>query len=775
MAESAYISTLLFFVVLSLVHYSDQLQPSQYQALLKIKQRLNFPAELTSWSENADFCNSEPNQSFTLVCYEDNVTQLHVEGNGVFPQLSEDFSSVSFFSNLLSLPNLKVLSLVSLGLRGKLPAIIGKLSSLEIVNVSSNYFEGSIPTEISHLKNLQSLIMDHNMFTGQLPNWLGTLPVLAVLSIKNNSLSGSLPISLSNLETLRALMLSSNLLSGEVPSLQNLANLQVLDLEDNKLGPHFPRLPTKLVSLVLRKNNFTYAELHDLSYFFQLKEVDISLNKFVGPFAPSLFSMPSLTYLDIAGNKFTGRLLEDMACNAELNFVNLSSNRLTGELPSCLQSNTKSRTVLYAGNCLSERYQNQHPYSFCRSEALAVRVLPHKQEKEIHSKAVLASSMVGGIIGGMVLLGLAFLVIRRQNGKQKMDKVPHTRLIVEKVSPAFTLKVLKDASYISETRKLGPLGLPPYRTFVLDELKEATNNFSALNLTGQGSHGQVYKGWLTDGTDVAIRSLKMRKRHSSQTYTHHLEQIAKLRRSHIVSAIGHCFDCHQDDSTVNKILLVFEYMPHGTLRGFLSEGNVGKKFTWTQRMAAAIGVAKGIQFLHTGIVPGIFSNRLKITDILLDHDFHVKINKYNLPLLAENGRLESVITSSSGSKEKVGHRLRYEEKDDVFDFGVILLEIIVGRAIISKNDVNVSNDILLVSLTVDDIARRSIVDPVINKECSDASLKIIIELCIKCLSDMPSDRPSIEDVIWNLQFAAQVQGSWRRDASSNQESPAHLG
>lgn len=443
MAESAYVFSLLVF---SLILYSDQLQPSQYQALLRIKKQLNFPAEVSSWSENTDFCNSEPNPSLTLGCYEDSVTQLHIEGNSVFPQLSEDFSTVTFFSNLLSLPNLKVLSLVSLGLTGKLPSIIGNMSSLEIVNVSSNYFEGSIPTEISHLKNLQSLIMDHNIFTGQLPNWLGALPVLAVLSIKNNSLSGSLPSSLSSLETLRSLALSSNQLSGEVPSLQNLANLQYLSLDDNKLGPHFPKLPTKLVSFVLRKNNFTYAELHELSSFFQLQKMDISLNKFVGPFAPSLFSLPSLTYLDIAENKFTGRLLEDMSCNAELNFVNLSSNRLTGELPSCLQYNDKSRTVLYAGNCLSERYQNQHPYSFCHNEALAVRVLPHKQQKEIHSKAVLASSMVGGIIGGMILLGLAFLVIRREYGKQKMDKLSHTRLLVEKVSPAFTLKVLKDAS-----------------------------------------------------------------------------------------------------------------------------------------------------------------------------------------------------------------------------------------------------------------------------------------------------------------------------------------
>lgn len=82
-----------------------------------------------------------------------------------------------------------------------------------------------------------------------------------------------------------------------------------------------------------------------------------------------------------------------------------------------------------------------------------------------------------------------------------------------------------------------------------------------------------------------------------------------------------------------------------------TDGKSGQKFTWTQRIAAGIGVARGIQFLHTGIVPGVYSNRLKITDILLDHDLHVKINKYNLPLFTENRRLvsEEVFLTWEGS------------------------------------------------------------------------------------------------------------------------------
>ncbi|KAI3445244.1 hypothetical protein Pfo_001909 [Paulownia fortunei] len=635
---------LLFMLVFPQPIYANQLQLSQYQALVRIKQQLNFPEELSSWNENEDFCNSEPTQILTLACYEDNITQLHVTGNYWFPHLSQDFSTAALFSNIAGLPNLKVLSLVSLGLKGPLPSRVGDLSSLEILNMSSNSFDGSIPREISSMRNLQTLILDHNSFIGQVPDWLGSLPALSVLSLKNNSFSGPFPSALSTMITLRTLVLSANNLSGQVPGLHSLTNLQDLDLENNNLGPQFPSLPTKLVSLVLRKNKFHSAVSDELSSCYQLQKLDISLNELVGLFPPSLLSLPSLTYLDIGGNKFTGKLLQNMSCNAQLTFVNFSENRLTGDLPDCLQSNSKSRIILYDGNCFSRRYQHQHPFSFCHSEALAVGISPQKQEeKRSYGKAVLASSMVGGIFGAMALLGLAFLFVKMEFAKQHqhVNKVPQTRLIVDKVSPAYTLQLLKDARYISEMMKLGALGIPPYRTFVLDELREATNNFNALNLIGEGSYGQVYKGWLTDGTVVAIRRLKVKRRHGIHTYTHQLELIAKLRHCHLVSAIGHCFECYQDDSSVSRIFLVFEYVPNGTLRTFISDGQSGQKFTWTQRIAAGIGVARGIQFLHTGIVPGVYSNRLKITDILLDHDLHVKISKYNLPLLTEIRRLVS--------------------------------------------------------------------------------------------------------------------------------------
>ena len=77
-------------------------------------------------------------------------------------------------------------------------------------------------------------------------------------------------------------------------------------------------------------------------------------------------------------------------------------------------------------------------------------------------------------------------------------------------------------------------------------------------------------------------------------------------------------------------------MAFNVFQNCLAEIRGRRTLTWAQRIAAAIGVAKGIQFLHTGIVPGIFSNNLKITDVLLDQNFVAKISSYNLPFLEES-------------------------------------------------------------------------------------------------------------------------------------------
>lgn len=639
--------------------------------------------------------------------------------------------------------------------------------------MSSNFLYGIIPREVSHLKSLQTLILDHNMFGGRFPDWVSSLSLLAVVSLKNNTLDGPLPDSIKSLESLRVLDLSLNSLSGQLPDLGGLTNLQVLNLEGNYFGPEFPSLGKKVVTLVLRNNRFTGGLPSDLSSHYMLQRLDISFNRFVGPFMPSLFSLPSIRYLDIAGNRLTGMLFQNMSCNDGLAYVDLSSNLLTGSLPACLISNLKNRVVLYSANCLASEDKSQHPNSFCLNQAFAVGILPHKQKKVAVHKTAVAISVAASVVGVILLAGLLMVFfMRRANARKAMKRPP--RRLIEHASNGYPSKLLADARYISQAMKLGALGVPSYRSFSLEELEAATNNFESSSFMGEGSHGQMYRGRLNDGSLVAIRCLKLKRSHSSQNFNRHIELISKLRYRHLVSALGHCFEYYLDDSTVSRLFLVFEYVSNGTLRSNVS-GVGGQKLTWSQRISAAIGVAKGIQFLHAGIIPGLFSNDLKSTNILLDQSLVAKISSYNLPVLTENMKNEAISgISSNGSKE---HTVRtiHGDKVDIYDFGVILLEIITGRPITLHIDVEMMKNQLQASMTADGAARKtSMVDPLVYKGCCKESLNTVIEVCARCLSKEPTERPSVEDVLWNLQFAVQVQDAWRGDSHSSEGSPITL-
>lgn len=429
------------FVVLIPVSCKEQLQSSQVHTLLRIKSLLNSPPSLSSWNNETNFCNSEP----SVVCYEESITQLHIVGETGAQRLPTNFSIDSFFTTLIKLPSLKVLTLVSLGLWGPLPSKSVHLSSLEIVNLTSNFFEGHIPQFISSFQSLQTLILDSNNFSGRLPDGLGSLSSLAVLNVNNNSLRGPLPNSLKNLENLRVLVLSNNKFSNDVPDLSSLTHLQVLDLENNDLGPRFPVLGDKISRIVLRNNRFTFGIPEKVQSYYQLKLLDISFNRFVGPFPVSLLSLPLITYLDISDNKFTGMLSENLPCSSDLYLVNLTTNQLTGKLPSCLLSDSKKRVVLYDGNCLGTGDASQKPIYFCRNEALAVGVIPRSHKRK---RVILALGICGGVIGAIVLASITFLVIRKFLAGRASQK-PQPRFSEENASMGYTSKVLKDASKFS--------------------------------------------------------------------------------------------------------------------------------------------------------------------------------------------------------------------------------------------------------------------------------------------------------------------------------------
>ncbi|PIA27930.1 hypothetical protein AQUCO_07400042v1 [Aquilegia coerulea] len=599
--SSCFLFRILVFVLFFRLIFG-QLAPSESRILLQVQQLLEFPPVLQGWNNWTSFCYLPPSASLNIVCSGNHIIELTVVGNktstmpslssklaqGTFSisdnTLSEKFSIESFFTSLTKLSSLKVLTLVSLGLWGSLPAKINRFYSLQVLNISDNSIFGEITPQITLMTNLRSLV------------------------------------------------LADNMLNGSVPDLSRLAVLEELDLSGNGLGPEFPSLGSKLVSVILRNNAFRCQIPSKLGNYDQLQHLDISSNQFIGPIPPNLFSLPSIHYLNLAGNKVSGALSSNVSCNVKLEFVDLSNNHLTGKLPLCIGFNSSNRFMSYSWNCLSAGDLNyQHPYSFCHKAALAVKPTGRQQKNGSTSKLAILLIIVGGIVATTMAIGILLLMIYRSARVNTAETHTFEKSVSRKASPQLSPKILTEARHVSPTMRFGAIGIRTYHVFSLDEIEEATNNFNASNLIGEGSHGQLYKGSLRDGSIVVVRCIQLKQKHSSQRLLQHMEVISKLRHRHLVSILGHCIVTHQEYSNgANTIFLVFEYISNSTLRNHLSDQRKRDMLKWPQRLAVTMGVAKGIQFLHAGIAPGIFGNDVKIENILLDENLTAKISNYNL-------------------------------------------------------------------------------------------------------------------------------------------------
>ncbi|CAN6442290.1 unnamed protein product [Victoria cruziana] len=570
------------FLALSTFPFSNgQLQPSQVQALLSIQRVLEFPPMMNGWNNWTNFCGIPQSSSLNIVCYQDSITELSIIGNRGPPSLISDgvqnfsvsnqtlssqFSIDSLFITLSQLPGLKTLSLVSLGIWGTLPTRVSQLASVQTLNLSSNFISGYIPRRVSLLKNLQTLALDRNMLYGPVPSWVSSLLFLSVLNLSNNALNGSLPSSLGTAKNLTFLSLSKNNLSGDVPDLSGLVDLQVLDLADNLLGPKIPALGNKIVKIALQNNMFSYNIPQQIATFEGLQSFDVSSNRLVGPILLPLFSLPSIQYLNLSGNKLTGVLPMNMTCNPGLRSVDISNNLLTGSLPRCLATASSKKTISYAGNCLDKTSQYQHQLSFCSNQAIAA-IPPPISKKSSPNRLILLLGVAGGIVVTAVSVALLVLVAYRRCRRTVHNRQYKSSAVTATAS--FPPKLLTNAKYISHTMNLGPLGLPPYRIFTIEELEEATDNFDRANLMGEGSQGQLYRGRLSDGFLVAVRSIRPKQKHTLQNLIQYMEPLSKIKHRHLVSTLGHCIVSSADGTNVETIYLVFEFISNGSLTSHL--------------------------------------------------------------------------------------------------------------------------------------------------------------------------------------------------------------
>ncbi|XP_049396859.1 proline-rich receptor-like protein kinase PERK1 [Solanum stenotomum] len=210
--------------------------------------------------------------------------------------------------------------------------------------------------------------------------------------------------------------------------------------------------------------------------------------------------------------------------------------------------------------------------------------------------------------------------------------------------------------------------------FTYADLATATGGFSEANVLGQGGFGFVHKGVLTDGSVVAVKSLKSGSGQGEREFQAEVEIISRVHHRHLVSLVGYCI-------TDGQRMLVYEFVSNGTLEYHL-HGKGRPVMDWGLRLKIALGSAKGLAYLHEDCHPRIIHRDIKGANILLDNNYEAMVADFGLAKLTEdnNTHVSTRVMGTFGYlAPEYASSGKLSEKSDVFSFGVMLLELITGR------------------------------------------------------------------------------------------------
>lgn len=238
-----------------------------------------------------------------------------------------------------------------------------------------------------------------------------------------------------------------------------------------------------------------------------------------------------------------------------------------------------------------------------------------------------------------------------------------------------SVKKLLQQSGGNDDAVLSPEILKGPRKFSYRELSAATRGFHASRVLGKGAFGTVYKATAPDDGRAYAVKRSTRARQSRREFVAELSVIACLRHKNLVPLEGWC-----DDR--GELLLVYEYMPHGSLDRALHGGGA-RALTWPQRYAVAAGVASVLAYLHQECERRVVHRDVKTSNVLLDAAMRPRLGDFGLARLLDHDDASPVSTLTAGTMGYLAPEYlqsgKATDQADVFSYGVVLLEVCCGR------------------------------------------------------------------------------------------------
>ncbi|XP_009412309.2 inactive protein kinase SELMODRAFT_444075 isoform X1 [Musa acuminata AAA Group] len=304
-------------------------------------------------------------------------------------------------------------------------------------------------------------------------------------------------------------------------------------------------------------------------------------------------------------------------------------------------------------------------------------------------------------------------------------------------------------------------GKPP-RRFTYRQLQVATDGFADATFVAEGGGGRVHRGVLEDGRVVAVKRLKATscgkaaaaEEEEEEEFCEEVEVLSRAQHRNVVMLVGFCVE------GATKVL-VYEYICNGSLDLHLY-GQAQPPLDWIARMKTAVGVARGLRYLHEDCRVGFVVHKdMRPNNVLLTHDFEPLLGDFRLTRWqTETSRsVDTNVPEAFGylAPEYIEHGI-VTDKSDVYAFGVVLLELITGRRALDTNLPKGQQFLVewarpLLSLASEDgqtIAVDRFLDPRLDLDQArffSQELRAMARAASLCLRREPQSRPGMSKVL----------------------------